>query len=54
MPVPLKKDGCALCKGPVDNDDYCFGCQHYICANCDTGLPVVDHDLDDHRPEPTP
>lgn len=45
---------CAGCGESVDADHLCYGCNHYICDECDDGITsraaqtVGPHDLSAH------
>jgi len=41
---------CYFCGKEVDNEFYCYGCEHYICEEhlgCDA--PMGKHDVEEHR-----
>jgi len=40
---------CYFCGREVTDDDYCCGCQQYICDKCDDGAQVGDHEAEDHK-----
>ena len=42
---------CYLCGGEVDKEDYCHGCEKYICEECDGGgdFPIGEHKPEDHE-----
>jgi len=49
---PPKIAICYFCEKEVTEDDYCFGCKHYVCEDCDHApLTIGDHDVDDHQEE---
>jgi hypothetical protein len=43
---------CYFCEDPCDQDDYCFGCQQFICKGCDKRgleMPFAAHDIEEHK-----
>jgi len=45
---------CYFCEKEVSEGDYCYGCKHYICEDCDkAGMDIGfgGHDVDEHQPE---
>ena len=45
---------CNLCgRNPVGDEDFCYGCQAFICGTCaDINLGLMgSHDIDDHLSE---
>jgi hypothetical protein len=58
MPAKVKRPSkptveakCFNCGDPVDQDNFCHGCEHYVCDACDqrqyTGR-MGPHDKSDH------
>ena len=39
---------CYFCNREVGEDDFCFGCQQYICDKCDDSEQAGDHEPEDH------
>ena len=39
---------CFFCARPTDEDAWCFGCEHYVCLDCDKNEPWGEHDIDEH------
>lgn len=34
---------CIFCQGVVTEEDFCYGCESYVCIKCDsTGVDVAD------------
>ena len=48
---PPKIPICYFCEKKVTEDDYCFGCKHYVCQDCSTNDPWGDHNVDEHQEE---
>src|SRR5690348_7545175 len=50
------KDGkCFNCSKPCTDEDYCFGCKHFICEKCgvnDYNVPMGSHEPGVHLDEP--
>ena len=49
-----KKARCYFCKLPCVDDDYCYGCQEFICSRCDErGIetPFGSHSVGEHKEE---
>lgn len=45
---------CYFCEKEVMEGDYCYGCEHYVCEECDRAsidIPLGGHNVDDHQPE---
>jgi hypothetical protein len=40
---------CYFCGREVTKDDFCWGCHHYICSDCDENELIGNHDVDDHQ-----
>lgn len=42
---------CYFCHKEVSEDDYCFGCDDYVCEKCDENQTkaVGDHLVEDHK-----
>jgi len=42
---------CYLCGGEVSEADFCWGCNEYVCQNCDDDgdFPIGDHKPEDHE-----
>lgn len=38
---------CYLCNRWAGDDEWCYGCRHYICSNHPTSL-LGDHEARDH------
>jgi len=52
--LPLPKNEmpiCYFCAKSVTEEDYCFGCKHFVCQDCDQEKPIGNHDVDDHQTE---
>jgi hypothetical protein len=41
---------CHFCKRVVSEEDYCYGCSHYVCQECETNpeMPGAPHDVTEH------
>ena len=39
---------CALCGEPVGCGEFCRGCGHHVCGECDETAPQGEHELNDH------
>ena len=42
---------CYFCKQVVTEEDYCYGCEQYVCEKCfdeDGDFPVGKHQVEDH------
>ena len=49
MAEPSGPTECALCgKGGMDESDWCFGCDHYVCDDCSVGVTWGRHPLEAH------
>ena len=42
---------CHFCGKQVGEECYCHGCKHYVCSDCDFGMPMGDHVVEDHENE---
>jgi len=45
---------CYFCAAEVSDDDYCYGCKEYVCAECDVmsiNMPWGGHGVDLHAEE---
>jgi hypothetical protein len=43
---------CYFCEKKVTDDDWCFGCHHFICEDCSTlddNPPMGPHEIEDHQ-----
>ena len=40
---------CYFCRKEVSEDDYCFGCDEYVCDRCDQNEVAADHIVEDHE-----
>jgi len=41
---------CYFCKKEVSDDYYCYGCDEYVCDDCDKEPELgEDHEVEDHR-----
>jgi hypothetical protein len=40
---------CYFCHREVSEDDFCFGCDEYICDKCDINEVGGDHLVEDHK-----
>jgi hypothetical protein len=40
---------CYFCHREVSEENYCHGCDEYICDNCDEEPQVGDHEVEDHK-----
>lgn len=40
---------CHFCPEPVSVGEFCHGCGHHICVDCDAGAPIGEHDVEDHQ-----
>lgn len=40
---------CHFCKKEIDDNSFCYGCNSYVCDECDQEEPVGQHDVEDHR-----
>lgn len=47
---PKDQNVCAHpdCKTPLDQEHFCFGCNFFICDECDTQYPMGPHVVIDH------
>lgn len=43
---------CYFCEKVVSEEDYCYGCGHYVCQDCikDDCFGQGKHCVDDHQP----
>ena len=49
MVTILEYHECYLCGKQVSEEMYCFGCQEYICDECDVGHCIgFNHKPEDH------
>lgn len=39
---------CYFCGKRVTEQDWCFGCEHYVCLPCYGDPPLFGHKLEDH------
>jgi len=47
-----KKAKCYFCGSPCTDENYCYGCQKFICSVCDERgfeLDLVRHFVEEHR-----
>jgi hypothetical protein len=50
-----KKRICDGCERPVKAEDWCYGCEYYVCDTCNVNDNVWGgHDVDDHYEEAEP
>ncbi len=54
MPELVTENGnCHFCGREVTSDDYCYGCGHYVCEECDDyeamDRPSGTHNVEDHK-----
>ena len=52
--LPLKKNEipvCYFCGKQVTEDDYCYGCKHFVCDDCNVEPVLGKHDVDEHQKE---
>jgi hypothetical protein len=42
------KPPCYFCGCPCQEDDFCSGCDEFICDDCDETHPMGPHDPEDH------
>ena len=52
-----KKAKCYFCGLPCTDEDYCYGCQEFICSKCDErGMELVfaPHLIEEHKEIRTP
>ena len=50
--LPLKPNQiaiCYFCERIVTEDDYCYGCKHFVCQDCDQTNVLGSHDVDEHE-----
>jgi hypothetical protein len=40
---------CYFCDREVTEDDFCLGCENYICNLCDENEVAGDHTVEDHK-----
>ncbi len=42
---------CHFCQKECTDNDYCYGCRHHVCAECDkeNGELGRDHEVEVHR-----
>lgn len=46
-----KNKVCYFCGKEVTEDDFCYGCRHYVCQECDEETPFGNHCVEDHQEE---
>lgn len=46
-----KEPKCYFCGKHCTEEDFCYGCQQYICEDCDETGIMGSHDPEDHRLE---
>lgn len=44
-----EQETCYICDRETDRDDFCAGCQEWICKECDLDRPAEPHEPDSHR-----
>ena len=52
--LPLPKNiiaVCYFCEKHVTEEDYCFGCKHFVCEECDKLTPIGNHHVKEHQEE---
>jgi hypothetical protein len=49
MGEPNVRETCYICDRPTDANDFCPGCQEWICKECDEERPVEAHEPDTHK-----
>ena len=49
MGDPKEREDCYICDRPTEPDDFCAGCQEWVCKECDPARPPEPHDPNDHR-----
>ncbi len=49
----MAEEKCYFCNKPTTQEDFCYGCQQYICEECNTNadLPFGKHKVEDHQEE---
>ena len=46
---------CYFCGVPATDDDYCYGCHHYVCLEChQTSIEGREHDVEEHTNQQSP
>lgn len=40
---------CHFCARSVNEEDFCYGCQTYVCDDCDEEVPLGPHQAADHK-----
>ena len=51
METAIKSPQCYFCGKEVTDDDYCYGCKHYVCDECESEQPSGNHNVEDHKEE---
>ena len=49
-----KKAKCYFCGLPCTDEDYCYGCQEFVCSKCDERgmeLEFATHSIEEHKEE---
>ncbi len=49
MGDPNNREDCYICDRPTELDDFCDGCQEWICKECDPVRPSEPHDPNAHK-----
>lgn len=44
-----KEPRCYFCGKTCTEDEYCYGCKHYVCSDCDETGVFGDHTVEEHR-----
>ncbi len=50
-----KKAKCYFCGLPCTDEDYCYGCQEFVCSKCDERgmeLAFAPHSIEEHNVSP--
>lgn len=40
---------CYFCEKVVTEEEYCYGCKHFVCEDCNENDLIGNHDVNDHQ-----
>ena len=50
MGEEIGNEKCYFCDKEVTSDDFCYGCKHYVCKDCEETLIIGHgHLVDEHK-----
>jgi hypothetical protein len=50
---PSDTGKCHFCEKPIGRGGWCYGCEHYICDECDNNYSLMGkHSVEQHKDDP--